>query len=233
MAQIKFSGIGVTEARGKLSGTVFSRGRSGAILRNSVKPTNPRTNKQLLTRAKLSLSAASWKNLTAEQRLMWQSAASTGTYNLKNKLGETVVQNGFGAFTAINAALSVVDWGGNTPPQATPPALDDTAETMLLSLTGAAAVPALSLQTSEALPADTYLVISASAQQSQGVSRPSVFRVISTPSETGTTISILSAYTAVWGTLQAGKQVFVRAYVLSATVGIQHQSGAVSCIIAT
>lgn len=101
MALIKFGG-GVTDARGAMGGTVFSRGRGGNYMRQNRKPINPRTPTQTTRRANMAYLAKYWSDaLTEQQRTDWRAyAAATGW---TNKLGEAITINGNAAFARLNS----------------------------------------------------------------------------------------------------------------------------------
>src|SRR3990172_5110235 len=59
-ALIKMSGVGITEASGKLGGQVFTRNKGGAVLRNRVVGTNPQTVAQQAVRAIFGAISSAW-----------------------------------------------------------------------------------------------------------------------------------------------------------------------------
>ena len=63
MAKIKLSAI-VSEMRGKLNGSVFSKNRGGAYIRTKVTPVNPQSLAQGLVRATLTNLSQAWRGLT-------------------------------------------------------------------------------------------------------------------------------------------------------------------------
>jgi len=74
MARIKYSAI-ISEASGKLNGSVFSRDKNGAILRNKQVKVNKRSALQQKTRSINKLLSTAWRNLTIAQRLSWENYA--------------------------------------------------------------------------------------------------------------------------------------------------------------
>lgn len=103
MALIKLGG-GVTDIRGAIGGTVFSRGRGGAIARKNTKPVNPRSTSQNTRRAMTAYIAKSWSNeLTEQQRIDWRAYAA-GTVS-KNRLGETISGAGNAAYMRLNTLM--------------------------------------------------------------------------------------------------------------------------------
>lgn len=100
MAKVKFGAM-VTDARGKLDGIVFTKGRGGAVIRKKVTNVNPNTRKQSLRRSITQLLSKHWSNkLTNAQRKAWSLAAINFPKN--DIFGNTKVPTGFGYFMRIN-----------------------------------------------------------------------------------------------------------------------------------
>jgi len=103
MANITYGG-GITDIRGSIGGTCFSRGAGGAIARARVKPVNPRSTLQTARRARTAYLATYWsKTLTEQQRDDWRAYAAGTTWT--NKLGQTIEINGLAAFIRLNAVV--------------------------------------------------------------------------------------------------------------------------------
>lgn len=103
LALIKLSGIGITEASGKLGGTVFSRGRGGSYVRTRVMPSNPQSIAQQAVRATFGAISSAWRSLTETQRDEWN--AITADYPVQNRLGETKILSGKALFQKLNMNL--------------------------------------------------------------------------------------------------------------------------------
>lgn len=114
MALVKF-GPTITDARGSIAGTTFSRNRSGAYIRARVVPVNPSTEYQQTIRNILTQIVERWRStLTAAQRTAWGVYAAA--INIPNKLGENQLLTGFNHFVRSNTAImqaggTVVDDG--------------------------------------------------------------------------------------------------------------------------
>jgi len=105
MAVIKLGG-GVTDIRGAIGGSVFSRGKGGNIIRKNAKPCNPRSNLQETRRGNMAYLSRYWsQTLTVQQRADW-SAYSAGTI-WTNKLGDTIEIGGNAAFLRLNSLLLI------------------------------------------------------------------------------------------------------------------------------
>jgi len=101
---IKWSGIGATEGRGKLGGTVASRNKAGAYFRKNTKPTNPQTAAQSAVRALLAALAQAWRNLSAANKATWDNAVAN--FPQINKVGDQFFLSGFGLYMKLNMSLS-------------------------------------------------------------------------------------------------------------------------------
>lgn len=101
MALVRF-GNGVTEMRGSIAGTTFSRVRGGAIARNRTVPVNPNTLKQADVRSQFAMIVAAWNSVSKNDIDGWNSFA-TGV-ELVNRLGEAYTPSGRQVFLSINLA---------------------------------------------------------------------------------------------------------------------------------
>lgn len=104
MASIKFGSIGISDARGSIGGTVFSRNRGGAYIRQRTTPVNPNTSRQAAIRATFGTVQSSWRGLTEAQRESWRSNAVN--FPVKNRLGETITLQGNILFQKCNMVLA-------------------------------------------------------------------------------------------------------------------------------
>lgn len=101
MALIKLGG-GVTDIRGSVGGSTFSRCKGGNYIRSNKKPCNPRSSLQNTRRANAAYLAKYWSNdLTEQQRADWRAYAAGTTWT--NRLGEAIENNGLSAFLRLNA----------------------------------------------------------------------------------------------------------------------------------
>lgn len=225
---VQMSGIGITAASGKLGGSVFTKGRSGQSVRVKVKPTNPRTAKQISQRSKLSTRASAWRGLTQEQIAAWNSAADSGAFTLKNPLGVAFKPTGEQLYNQLNLNLSKIGASAIT----TPPTKVSLPAILLSGLTAESGTESLSLAFSGTLGSDFSLAIYATGNLSPGISRPnrSQFRQIGVYASTSPA-DILSDYQAVHGDPIEGQKIFVYAEVVSETTGQAALAGQVSDIV--
>ena len=108
---VKWGG-GITDGRGSIGGTTFSRNRYGGYARARTKPVNPNSTRQAAIRSIISSVSQNWSSLLTEaQRLAWGVFAAN--VPAKNKLGEVINLSGFNQYvksntTAINAGLDAI-----------------------------------------------------------------------------------------------------------------------------
>lgn len=105
MAKCKF-GMMMTDARGKLGGHVFTKNRSGAVIRTKVTPTNPKTDAQAGARSALGISSAQWSNLSESQREAW--IARAALQSKTNIFGDQYFASGKNLFVGVNANLASI-----------------------------------------------------------------------------------------------------------------------------
>jgi hypothetical protein len=114
MARIKMAHI-VAEIRGKIGGTVFSRNRAGAYIREKVTPINPQSSSQTEVRGFFAQVAQAWRGLTDAQRLQWKTAVSN--FKGTNIFGDVKTLTGSQLHQKLN--LNILNIGGSeitTPP---------------------------------------------------------------------------------------------------------------------
>ena len=102
MAKCKF-GMMMTDARGKLGGQVFTKNRSGAIIRTKVTPSNGRSERQMFIRNALATISALWSTLTQGQRDSFDGAVEQ--WQGTNIFGDVVNPTGKTLFTKLNLNL--------------------------------------------------------------------------------------------------------------------------------
>lgn len=114
MASIKLGSI-VSDIRGSIGGTVFSRNGGGAYAKQRTKPTDPNTSGQQLMRAITSSMYAAWAALTAAVRTDWGTYASNVT--LVNRLGDVINVSAYNMYCRTRAIIQRL---GMTMPAAAP-----------------------------------------------------------------------------------------------------------------
>ncbi len=97
----------VAAISGSIGGTVYSRNRGGAYIRNRAIPTDPNTAAQQNVRAILATQSQGWADLTATQRASWKLWASQNP--IVNALGNAITMSGHQAYIKLNARLDFDD----------------------------------------------------------------------------------------------------------------------------
>lgn len=228
MAKIKLSAM-VSEMRGKLNGSVFSKNRGGAYLRTKVTPVNPQTTSQGNVRSRLTNLSQSWRSLTDAQRNAWNTAVAnfTGT----DIFGDIKTPSGINLYTKINLNLANIAQSNLS----LPPLPSSVGVFNSLTITATASTPSLSVAfTQTGVAAGQTVVVEATTQLSAGKNFvKSEFRKIGTfTGGTSTPYNALSAYTAKFGSLVAGQKIFIRFKAISNTTGIAGQYTTSSVIVA-
>lgn len=104
----------MVDARGKLNGSVFTKGRSGATLRVKVSGTNPQTPAQLEVRNRLSFFSQLWRTLGAAGVNAWNGAVDQ--WKRTNVFGNSVTPTGKNLYTRLNANIQSVGGSAITAP---------------------------------------------------------------------------------------------------------------------
>lgn len=227
MAKVKFSAL-ISEMRNKLNGSVFSRNRGGAYLRNKVTPLNPQTAAQVEARSLLATFSQAWRSLTQAQRDAWNSAVSNWTTT--DVFGDSVKPTGATLFIRLN--INIANAGGTTI--TSPPSPVGVASLVTLSVLASEVSGQVQITFAEdTVPADEALVLEATPNLSPGISNAnSQFRVIGRLDEGDTSPFVAtSIYTAKFGALSGGQKLFVRAKFISTLTGETSQKLVASTIV--
>ncbi len=206
MAKIKLSAI-VSEMRGKLNGSVFSRNRGGAYLRTKVTPLNPQTLAQTLVRSSFTAVSQAWKALTQAQRDSWNS--SVNNFVGTDIFGDQKTPSGFNLFMRLNKNLNDVGATNLTVPPVPAPVQAFTSLTLSADTGGGT----LDVVASDAVALVTRVKVFATAGVSPGKSFvKSEYRQIAALGAGDPAIQEFAAeYIAVFGSLPSvGLKVFLR-----------------------
>lgn len=116
MALIKYGPI-ASEVRGSIGGTVFTRSRAGAIVKQKTKPVFNPTPRRLEHLNNLALIRTSWIKESDAKRILWNTLGDNTDWT--NALGETYHPSGYNLYIR-QQALSLMYWGyiilDGTPP---------------------------------------------------------------------------------------------------------------------
>lgn len=103
MAKIKWSGLGVTDGRGKLGGTILSRNQYGPYEKAYVMPTNTTSIYTSAVRTNWANLCSSWKSLTQAERNLWEEA--TTEWKRSNIFADSISLSGMQLFISLNQNL--------------------------------------------------------------------------------------------------------------------------------
>jgi hypothetical protein len=166
-------GAMVTDARGSVGGSVFSRNTAGAYARARTKPINPNTPLQSQVRANFGVNSKAWSGtLTQAQNAAW-TAFAQGNPQV-NRLGASIVLSGLAMYNKLNQVLAQL---GSAPE------LDPPADLSVIPL-----APVLSLAVDRT--ADTITLTTAA----QAVTAGSKYYIFATPAVAGGKKPPASAY---------------------------------------
>lgn len=97
----------VAALSGSVGGTVYSRNRGGAYIRNRAIPVDPNSDAQQNVRAILASQSQAFSDLTDAQRAAWENWASQNP--VINALGNSILLSGHQAFVQLNSRLDLDD----------------------------------------------------------------------------------------------------------------------------
>jgi len=213
-------GAAVSEIRGKIAASVFTKNAAGAAIRNRVTPINARTTKQTQARQRLAALSASWRGLTQAQRDGWNAAAPN--FPQQDNLANTITLTGAQLYIRSNANLLLIGAAQITAAPI-PAAFPVIALGVATMVAGVLSIPF----TPSPIPAGFNLVIFATAAGSQGKSfiQESAFRFLGFVAAAGVTPSVQTTnYAATFGSAPAaGTKLFVKAFLVQTSSGLAGQ----------
>jgi len=209
----------ISEIRGKIAATVFTKNKAGASIRNRVTPINRRSVGQTEQRQSLASLSAQWRGLTEAQRLSWNNSGAS--FPQTDNLGQTIFLTGAQLFIRCNANL-ILTGNVQITSAPTPTSFD------VLSFTAIAADASsgvVSLTFTPTVPAGFEMVVRATAPVSPGKSfiPGSAFRFIKAIAPAATSPQVLTAeYEAVFGSLtnSTDQKIFVELYLVEQASGL-------------
>lgn len=227
MAKLKLSAI-VSEMRGKLNGSVFSKNRGGAYVRTKVTPVNPQSIAQGAVRAALTNLSQGWRGLTEAQRAAWNSAVSnfTGT----DIFGDIKTPSGINLYNKLNLNLNAIGVAPiNTPPMAVSVGFFDS----LIIIADASSGTVAATYTAVGASAGQTVVVEATPCVSSGKSFvKSEFRQIATfAGDAASPQAIGASVVAKFGAMTVGQKIFVRLKFVDNTTGVSGQYTSASTIV--
>lgn len=219
----------ISEARGKLGGSVFSRNASGQYVRAKTQPANPQTVSQQANRALFATAAKQWSLLSEATRAQWSGAAA-GLVR-RDSLGQKFTPSGFNTY--LRAYFNIQVYGGGAAPTS-PFGAALTPDTAVLTLFAfpvgsGKALLQVTKAASVAWPGSGWKAWG-SLCQPPGVNfmGPAMYRRLGTPDSVSTnTMQLENAYFHTFGAQPwvVGTRLFVKIAHVDAITGFESQPG--------
>lgn len=221
---VKWSGIAITDGRGKIGGTVLSKSKAGATARNKVTPINRRTSAQSTIRAIFTSFSQMFRTLTDAQITAWNAASASG-FTTTNIFGDTIKKSGSMLFTSLNVNLTLA---GGTAISDPPNKNDSPSGVLALDPTSDVSSSNIFMNASfigdtDVVPADNTMVVYATPKLSNGVSfvRSQLRILKSIPASTDTgTENLWADYTTKYGSPAVNDNIVFAVQVINTISGI-------------
>lgn len=190
---------------GSIADRCHSHNRAGQYTRNRRAPVQPvGTGRRSVIRSALSAASKAWSGLSAANQAAWVSYADSHPYT--DTLGQSFKLTGSQMYCSIGVQL--LNIGGVLGTAV--PVSDVVNAVTSLALTAAAGTPALSVSWDAGGGTD-YILFAFSPQVSPGRSFNNRWWQAAALGDDGTPYDGLSAFNAEFGTLSAGRKIFVKA----------------------
>ncbi len=207
----------VAALSGSIGGTVYSRNKGGAYIRNRAIPVDPNSNEQQNARSILAAQSAAWSGLATAERAAWENWAVQN--KVTNALGNQIQLSGHQAYVKLNSRLA----HDGVAAMADPPI--ENAPDGLLTLSLIADIGSVAFgvtYTATPTGANEKLWIQAAVVNSAGISYVrNLFRFVGTSSAAqASPFDCESLIVARFGTLVVGQTVHARVSVFDITTGL-------------
>jgi hypothetical protein len=215
MALIQFSAV-VGDARKKVGGVVFTKGHAGAFVRRKVSPIQPRSQSQRNVRASFTAHSKAWATLTTAAIASFNALAKSTPK--KDRFGNSITLTGLQLFQQLSRNIDTVS---GTPLTTAPASLTEGTPGALTVVTSAG-TPTFTVAPTTYPPTGSSMAIYASPQISPGrnfVGKNYKLVSVLAYSASPTAANILSAYTSLFGSLIAGKNISVLCKLINKTSG--------------
>jgi len=206
-AKVKYGEM-IADMRGKVNGTVHSKNRYGAYMRNKTSPVNPQTIYQSAVRNSFTSFSQAWRSLTPSQRASWSSVVDA--FSKSNVFGDNIKLTGANLYMSLNRMIATISGVAiSTPPLPSAVTAVDT-----LSIVADVSLAAIVATFTPAIPATQRVAIFATAPQSAGVNFvKNKYRFIGYATNADTSpLDLTAFYNAKFGAgwATAGQKVFVK-----------------------
>lgn len=218
--KVQYSGIGITEATGKLDNSVHTRNRGGNVVRAYVIPTNTITARRTFIRNAITTLSQTWPLLPQSNRDAWNQAVLQ--FRVTGKLGIEYYHSGFNYY--IKQTFNILLAGGMSsglpiaPRPFTGPQLFSASMPNSTTLLVTCSI----FKTDNVVPADTIYLVAASIGVSQGINykRTGIVLISGFTAGTDTTNQDISIdWSSVFGAFVSGTKIFLKAYGLHVISG--------------
>lgn len=154
----------MSDVRGKLNGSVFSKNRTANYIRTKSTPINRNTTSQSAARAGFKTLSTGWRGLTAAQQLTWNQGVSNW---LKiNSLADKIQLSGAQLYIRLNRIIQTI--GGSLITSV--PVVSALAEMSSNSVALVGGAPTITITYAPAIPSTVSFMVFATAPQSAGKS---------------------------------------------------------------
>ena len=221
---IKWSGIGITDGRNKIGGTVLSKSRQGATARNKVSPINRRTSAQSFIRAGFAAFSQQFRTLGASVINAWNAYAATGV-SITNIFGDSVRMSGINLFIRLNQNLRLAQQTAITNPPVTvePPDVIELIQPNGVVSTTTLVSKVTFQGATTTVPANQTLMVYATPKLSKGVrfvkSQLRFFKAQAAGTDTGTS-NLWDDYTALYGAPAEGDNIVFAVQLMANLSGV-------------
>lgn len=219
--KIQWSGLGITEGRGKIGGNVAARNASGSYLRKNTAPIQPDSPAQQAVKGIFGAIANAWRNLTQAQRDGWNQASPD--FPQTNSLGQVFFLTGNQLYAKFNNSLQQLGLAGIDDAPA--PGDIYTSSSLDVSASASAATPAMDVTIDGAVPAGQEVAIFVTPPLSAGINnfnnRLELLRTEAAGN--GPAFDILADYNAKYGGFAAGQKIGVMVVAVNTATGQRGQ----------
>lgn len=218
---MKFQSTILSDARGKLNGSVFTKNRFASVMRNKTSPVNPQTQSQMAYRASFGDFARAFRSLNASQIAAWNAFALNQSRS--NVFGQLYRPTGLNWFVGLNQNTKFV----NSAELYDPPTLRDLpifdsadAAIEISSVPKDLLFTDLGIDGGTAVPEGFAVAIEFTQPLSRGISyAKNQFRRTTFTSDL-LTANFYSVYHAKFGDPAPGTKIFARLTIIDKTTGL-------------
>jgi hypothetical protein len=229
MASVEFGG-GVSQLVGRLGGSVFQRGRTGAQLRTLPINTGRKQNQENVARSSLASVSTNWRTMSAGRQATWIALAAGLTWY--NRFGVAYTPSGFEVFSQLNLNLLAA---GQTPNYASAPAIPAYPSMVKpVALIDISAPYYHIMDTISGATIDWLWLVESTLPQGAGIyANRLAFRMVSRSTDsTSTSFNVWTEYSKRFGlTPLAGQVLFTRLSLIDSKTGFRTPSQVIRSIV--